>query len=161
MKKSLILLLGSNEGDRMNNLDKARLLLHTNLGEVQLASSVYRTKAWGKTDQADFLNQVVVIPYAGKATDALATMLTIERKLGRERNEKWGPRTIDIDMLYFGNEIYKSPELTVPHPALHIRRFTLVPLVEIMPEFIHPVFNKSQLQLLHACTDNLEVRKVN
>jgi 2-amino-4-hydroxy-6-hydroxymethyldihydropteridine diphosphokinase len=160
MKKPLVLLLGSNEGDSLNKLIKARLLLQSTLGEIQISSSVYRTKAWGKTNQPDFLNQVVVMHYAGKANEALDAILTIESNLGRKRNEKWGPRIIDIDILYFGSKVYNSAELTVPHPALHTRRFTLVPLVEIIPEFIHPVFHKSQQQLLDACTDTLEVSKL-
>ncbi|MBX2894501.1 MAG: 2-amino-4-hydroxy-6-hydroxymethyldihydropteridine diphosphokinase [Cyclobacteriaceae bacterium] len=160
MKNLLVLLLGSNEGDSLNNLNKARLLLQSTLGEIQISSSVYRTQAWGKTNQPDFLNQVVIMNYTGKANEALEVILTIESNLGRKRNEKWGPRVIDIDILYFGSKIYNSVELTVPHPALHVRRFTLVPLVEIIPEFIHPVLNKSQQQLLDVCTDTLEVTKL-
>lgn len=156
----LILLLGSNQGDSFSLLQKARTLLEAALGEIKITSSVYRTKAWGKSDQPDFLNQVIVIPYSGQASKALDIVLDVELAMGRVRTQKWGARTIDIDMLYFGNKVYNTPKLTLPHAALHLRRFTLVPLVEILPQFIHPVFNKTQQQLLAECHDGLEVVKM-
>lgn len=156
----LILLLGSNQGDSLALLQKARTLLKAALGEIKITSSVYRTKAWGKSDQPDFLNQVVVIPYSGQAIEALDIVLDVELAMGRVRTQKWGARTIDIDLLYFGNEVYRTSKLTLPHAALHLRRFTLVPLAEILPHFIHPVFNKSQQQLLEDCPDRLEVVKI-
>lgn len=156
----LILLLGSNQGDSFSSLQKARTLLEAALGEIKITSSVYRTKAWGKSDQPDFLNQVIVIPYSGQANKALNIVLDIELAMGRVRTQKWGARTIDIDILYFGNEVYNTPKFTLPHAALHVRRFALVPLAEILPEFIHPVFNKTQQQLLAECPDNLEVVKI-
>jgi 2-amino-4-hydroxy-6-hydroxymethyldihydropteridine diphosphokinase len=157
---SLILLLGSNQGESMLLLKKARTMLTATLGRIKTTSSVYRTKAWGKPDQPDFFNQVVVIAFSGTAAHALDTILEIEHKMGRVRTQKWGVRTIDIDILYFGNEVLHTEKLTVPHPALHSRRFTLVPMVEILPDFIHPVFNKTQEQLLAQCPDQLEVAKI-
>lgn len=156
----LILLLGSNQGESQVLLKNARALLEEALGEIKIVSSIYRTKAWGKTNQPDFLNQVVVIPYTGHAVSALDQVLEIEHKLGRTRTVKWGERTMDIDILYYGYQICQTARLTLPHPALHIRRFALVPLCEILPDFIHPVFNKTQVQLLDECPDHLEVIKL-
>ena len=155
----LILLLGSNQGNSIALLEKAIALLQLRIGKIETASSVYSTKAWGETDQPDFLNQVVVIPYTGTAIQALEIVLSIEHEMGRVRSKKWGARIIDIDLLYLGDQIHHTSELTLPHAALHLRRFTLVPLAEILPDFVHPVFNKTQQQLLDECADDLEVLK--
>lgn len=141
-------------------LKRAIALLEVRVGSIARMSSVYSTKAWGETNQPDFLNQVVVIPYTGTAKQALEIVLSIEREMGRVRSKKWGARSIDIDLLYFGDQVYRTEILTVPHAALHFRRFTLVPLVEILPEFVHPIFNKTQKQLLDECIDELEVLKL-
>lgn len=141
-------------------LKSAIVLLEVRVGSIARMSSVYSTKAWGETNQPDFLNQVVVIPYTGTAKQALEIVLSIEREMGRVRSKKWGARSIDIDLLYFGDQVYRTEILTVPHAALHLRRFTLVPLVEILPEFVHPIFNKTQKQLLDECIDELEVLKL-
>lgn len=156
----LILLLGSNQGNSHAVLRKAITLLELRIGKIETASSVYSTKAWGETDQPDFLNQVVIIPYTGTAIQALEIVLSIEHEMGRVRAKKWGSRIIDIDLLYFGDQIHHTSKLTLPHPVLHLRRFTLVPLVEILPDFIHPVINKTQQQLLDTCADKLEVLKL-
>jgi len=156
----LILLLGSNQGESMSLLKSARSQLEISLGKVETASSFYSTKAWGKTDQPDFLNQILVIPFFGTAHQALDVVLRIENDMGRIREQKWGPRIIDIDIVYFGNQVLATGNLTIPHPALHVRRFTLMPLVEILPDFIHPVFNKTQQQLLEKCPDPLGVLKL-
>lgn len=156
----LILLLGSNQGNSIALLEKAIALLQLRIGKIATTSSVYSTKAWGETEQPDFLNQVVVIPYTGTAMHVLEIVLSIEHEMGRVRSKKWGARIIDIDLLYFGDQVHRTTTLTLPHAALHLRRFTLVPLVEILPDFIHPVFNKSQQQLLDECGDELEVLKL-
>lgn len=156
----LILLLGSNQGNSQALLKNAIGLLQVRMGEIETLSAVYSTKAWGETDQPDFLNQVVIIPYTGTAIQALEIVLNIEHEMGRVRSKKWGARIIDIDLLYLGDQVHRTSKLTLPHAALHLRRFTLVPLVEIIPDFIHPVFNKSQQQLLRECTDSLEVQKL-
>lgn len=156
----LILLLGSNQGKSAHLLKQARNRLEQELGQIQAESSVYQSKAWGNTRQPDFLNQVLIISYEGLAADALKIALDTERQLGRIRKEKWGARTMDIDLLYLGQQIIHTPDLTLPHPALHVRRFTLVPLVEIAPDFVHPLFKKSQKELLDICEDNLKVIKL-
>ena len=123
-------------------------------------SSVYQTAAWGKPDQYDFLNQAVQVKTSLSPTQVLEIILSIESDLGRQRNEKWDARTIDIDILYFGNQIINSSNLLVPHASLHLRKFALIPLVELAPDFIHPIFKKSNRVLLEECSDNLPVKLV-
>ncbi|MBX2900081.1 MAG: 2-amino-4-hydroxy-6-hydroxymethyldihydropteridine diphosphokinase [Cyclobacteriaceae bacterium] len=155
--QSLILLLGSNQGNRVEMLAQAQQRLHTKFGAALLKSSVYQTQAWGNTRQPDFLNQVISYDFTGTALQALHLTQQIELELGRVRNQPWGPRTIDIDILYFGQLVYQTDGLVIPHPALHLRRFTLAPLAEIFPDFLHPVLQKTQRQLLAACPDKLNV----
>ncbi|MBY0436499.1 MAG: 2-amino-4-hydroxy-6-hydroxymethyldihydropteridine diphosphokinase [Cyclobacteriaceae bacterium] len=121
------------------------------------ASSVYETAAWGNTQQAAFLNQVIELETKLAPTALLRELLTIETHLGRIRKKKWGKRTIDIDILYYGNSIIQEPELIIPHPEIAKRRFTLVPLDELTPDLIDPVSGKSVRQMLSECKDTLEV----
>lgn len=158
---TVVILLGSNLGSRQELMQDAAQQLAQHVGRIQASSSYYETKAWGNEAQPDFLNQVLVYETALDARSVLKYCLSIEKNLGRNRIEKWGSRTIDIDILYFGNEIMAIPDLKIPHPFLHERRFTLVPLCEILPDFIHPIFNFSSKQLLDRCTDPLNVSKLN
>jgi 2-amino-4-hydroxy-6-hydroxymethyldihydropteridine diphosphokinase len=154
------LLLGSNLGDRVNNLEKAIALIDLHIGLVLKRSSVYETKPWGKSDQPDFLNMALIIKSSLGPEQILSHALSIEHKMGRSRIEKWGARLIDIDLLYVESEIINTAELTLPHPGIAHRRFVLEPLTEIAPKFIHPVLNKNHIKLLEVCTDKLEVRKL-
>ncbi|MBR9861432.1 2-amino-4-hydroxy-6-hydroxymethyldihydropteridine diphosphokinase [bacterium] len=147
-KNSLVLSLGSNLGNRMYFLIKAEKLLSQSFGDVILRSSVYETAPWGKTDQAIFLNMALVFEWEGSAEQALNIVNDVEAKLGRERHEKWGPRKIDIDILYFGDRVIQEEGLVVPHPEIADRDFVLLPLAEIIPDIIHPVLGKSQSSLL-------------
>ena len=155
----VFLLTGGNLEDRMQNLQKAESLLEECVGQILKKSSVYETAAWGNTAQPSFLNQVIEISTLLPAEKVLSTILEIEQKLGRIRLEKMGPRMIDIDILYFNHSIFFSTNLIIPHPQLHNRRFVLVPLAEIAPEFVHPILQKNSQQLLQACDDLLEVKK--
>lgn len=155
-----ILLLGTNVGERKKNLSDARHLLSSEIGPVDACSSLYETQAWGNTEQEAFLNQVLVVRTEHSAREVMERILAIERKLGRERTAKWAPRVIDIDILFYENEILDEPGLQIPHPFLHQRRFTLVPLAELIPHYIHPVLQKSIGQLLRETEDILEVVKV-
>lgn len=156
----LYLLLGSNLGDRLRALSQARGQLEHALGPLLAASSIYETAPWGLADQPAFLNQVLGL-YACQLPDELLKITQeIEQKMGREKKEKWGTRTIDIDILYYGDQRIQTDGLTIPHPWLHQRRFTLVPLAEIAPHLIHPVLGLSQRALLERCTDPGEVIKV-
>jgi len=160
MSTRSFLLLGSNQGDAASYLAEARKAIAALAGAIIHTSSIYQTSAWGKTDQPDFLNQVIEIVAEGSASYLLTTILSIENQMGRVRNEKWGTRIIDIDILFFGNHCVEEPDLQIPHPQIPYRRFTLIPLVEIAPDFIHPVSGKSNRQLLDECTDLLPVKKL-
>jgi 2-amino-4-hydroxy-6-hydroxymethyldihydropteridine diphosphokinase len=154
---TVYLLLGSNQGDRKALFDMATLAIETQIGPVTKQSSLYESEAWGVTDQALFLNCVLAVETLLDAESTLQQALLIEKSLGRVRHERWTERTIDIDLLYFNNDIYTSPNLCIPHPEIQNRRFTLVPLCEIVPYKIHPVLQKSQEALLHTCADKLKV----
>ncbi len=161
MKKQLaFLLLGGNLGDRKSNLEKAALLIEKKIGIITAKSALYETKPWGKTDQPDFFNQVVVLETEQNPELILKSALTIEQEMGRVRIEKWGARLIDIDLLYVGHQILNSKNLTLPHPGIAERRFVLEPLAELAPDFIHPALKKSHRQLLAECKDSLTVNKI-
>lgn len=153
------LLTGGNMGSREAQLARAKTLIHEQAGKVIQASSLYETSAWGNIPQPAFLNQVLCIETTLDATALLYKVLDIEQQMGRERSIKYGPRIIDIDILLYEDLILETADLIVPHPFLHVRRFTLVPLAEIAPHFIHPVLNKSIHQLLMECPDALDVKK--
>ena len=152
------LLLGSNLGDRLENLQAAVSEIKAQAGELQKLSSVYETEPWGVKDQPVYLNQVLCIHTDKPAEVLINLLLDIEKKLGRERKGKWTERTIDIDILYYGNKILVTNNLKIPHKELHNRRFTLAPLNEIAPDFKHPVLNLTTTKLLEYCPDKLEAK---
>ncbi len=155
---NLYLLTGGNLGDRLVNLHNAFKLIDELAGTVVKKSSIYETAAWGVRDQPSFLNQALLCTTQLTAGQILQTILLIEEKLGRKRLEKMGPRIIDIDILFCNNEIIDLPGLKVPHPEIASRRFVLEPLNEIDPAYIHPGLKRSIADLLHSCTDPLEVK---
>lgn len=156
----VFLLLGSNIGNRNVYLADAADQISTQLGKVIKYSAVYETQSWGTEDGPDYLNQVIQIRTDKAPEMILDLVLNIEKDLGRERKEKYGSRTIDIDILFYGNQIIDLPELKVPHPELHRRRFTLTPLAEIAPDLMHPVMKKSILALSKQLKDDLIVKKL-
>ncbi len=160
MNNRIFLLLGTNMGDRHVNLEHAIDQIAYVVGVIKTKSSVYRTAAWGKLDQPDFYNQVVEVETNLIGIELLENILSIESKLGRERKEKWSERLIDIDILLIDDQIIQTERLTVPHPQLANRKFTLIPLAEIASDFIHPILLKSIAELLAACADPLSVQKV-
>ena len=153
------LLLGCNIGERLLNLEKAEQEISVLLGKIIQRSSVYETAPWGNTSQGNFLNSVIVIESFYSANEIMTKIIFIEEAMGRVRTKKWEARVIDIDILFFNDEIISTENLTVPHPGLHLRKFTLIPLVELMPSFIHPVFKKTVTELLSDLNDPLEVKK--
>jgi 2-amino-4-hydroxy-6-hydroxymethyldihydropteridine diphosphokinase len=153
------LLIGGNTGQREQFLQKAVDNLDAICGHIIKKSSVYKTAAWGKTDQSPFLNQALLLQTRFNAAELMTQILLIEEKMGRTRNEKYAPRIIDIDVLLFNKEVIESTLIQVPHPQLPYRRFALLPLQEIAPRYQHPVLNKTIAQLLKECPDQLEVRK--
>lgn len=157
MENQLFILLGTNLGDRFQNLETARNEIEKNAGKITKFSGIYETAAWGITDQPSFLNQVLQISTDLKPNKILQIILKMEEKMGRIREQKWGARLIDIDILYFGDLKLIGKNLVIPHLFLHERRFTLAPLAEIAPDFVHPILQKTNLELLENCGDDSQV----
>jgi len=153
------LLIGGNVGDRAHHLRQAVTAINNSCGRVVHQSAIYETAAWGKTDQQDFLNQALLITTDLTALQLLEHVLQAESRLGRVREERYGPRIIDIDILFFNNDIIREKALSIPHPEVQNRRFALTPLADIAPDLVHPVLHKTVRQLLAECPDLLEVRK--
>jgi 2-amino-4-hydroxy-6-hydroxymethyldihydropteridine diphosphokinase len=158
LKKLVYLSLGSNIGDRAANL-RAAIDHLASLGKVLAASSFYETEPVEVTAQPWFLNCVVALETEKMPRQLIAAILDLEREMGRQRLQKKGPRTIDIDILLFGKSVIDLPGLTVPHPAMHERRFVLEPLAEIAPEAVHPVLKRTIRQLRDALPPGQAVRK--
>jgi 2-amino-4-hydroxy-6-hydroxymethyldihydropteridine diphosphokinase len=157
---NVFLLLGSNLGNRELFLQQAVQFIEQNIAPVTKASGIYETQSWGKTDEPDYLNQVVQLQTELPAQTVLERILNIEIMLGRKRDVKWGSRIIDIDILFYGDNIINEPGLIIPHPELHNRRFTLEPLEELASDLIHPVLKKSILKLKKELKDGLIVKKL-
>ncbi|MBK6936788.1 MAG: 2-amino-4-hydroxy-6-hydroxymethyldihydropteridine diphosphokinase [Chitinophagaceae bacterium] len=153
------LLTGGNMGNRAANLEKEREIISAECGSIISASSLYETAAWGKTEQPSFLNQALKISTSLTALQLIRRVLKAEKKIGRIRKEKFGPRIIDIDILLFNDEVHNFSLLKVPHPELQNRRFALLPLAEIAPGAIHPLLKKNIEELLNECPDTLPAKK--
>jgi len=156
----VFLLIGGNMGDRLQNLHQAIALVAAACGPVLQQSAVYETAAWGKTDQAAFLNQALLLTTSLTPQQLITTLLSVEEQMGRRRMERNGPRVIDIDIIFYNDVVLHEPNLTIPHPQLQHRRFVLVPLQEIAPAFVHPVLRKTIDELLEECKDDLAVNKL-
>lgn len=154
---NIYLLTGGNMGDRYHHLQQACKMITNSVGQVVKFSSLYETAAWGFTEQPSFLNQVLCISSSLEPAPLLKKLLTIEEELGRKRTFKMGPRIIDIDLLFYNDQVISTHELSLPHPSIANRRFVLTPLNEIAPDFMHPVLNKTMRELLQICPDPLEV----
>jgi 2-amino-4-hydroxy-6-hydroxymethyldihydropteridine diphosphokinase len=152
-------LLGSNMGNSEEQLQLATVSIQQQVGKVIAASAIYQTAAWGKTDQPDFLNKVIIVETSLRAEKILSVILAIEEKMGRIRTEKNAPRIIDIDILFFNDDIIREKDLLVPHPEIQNRLFVLIPLNELVPNYIHPVLHQSIQVLLKECKDVLNVKK--
>lgn len=152
------LILGSNKGDRSQNLKAAVMLMNKAVGRVVKTSDVFVTAAWGNTNQPDFYNQAVQIDTLLTADQLLESVLAIEIQLGRTRTDKkWEQRTMDIDILFFNDEVINTPDLTIPHPYIQERKFVLMPLNQIAPDFVHPKLKVAVKSLLDGCIDVLSV----
>lgn len=153
------LLIGGNRGDRKGFLARARAAIGQECGPIVEQSALYETAAWGLEEQDAFLNQALALETALGAESLLKKLLQVEAALGRVRDVKYGPRTIDIDILFYNDDVLQTEGLTLPHPQLQNRRFVLVPMAEIAPALRHPVVDKTISQLLDECPDHLAVQK--
>ena len=153
------LCLGGNIGDRESAIYQALFEISQKVGEIKAQSKIYETEAWGVENQQAYLNQCIEVSTYLSADELITNLLSIEQYLGRTRtlNGGYEPRTIDLDVLFFNNEVINSTHLTVPHPRLHLRKFVLIPLNEICPNYLHPILNKTIFNLLSECSDLSEV----
>jgi 2-amino-4-hydroxy-6-hydroxymethyldihydropteridine diphosphokinase len=173
----IYILAGSNRGDRHENLKQAMVQIQAEAGRIDLQSSVYESVPWGFRDETTFYNQVIGLTTLLAPEELLDKLLSIEIRMGRIRffggcgcgaggcetdgdKKLYEPRNIDLDILFYGSKTVFTDRLMVPHPRMHLRRFTLVPLAEVNSGFIHPVFRKPVSQLLSECTDNSLVTKL-
>ena len=151
--------IGSNLGDRVSYCKKAFDEI-SGFARITRTSSLYETDPVGKEDQPEFINCLVVIETELSPQDLLNQLNLVETKLGRKREEKWGPRPIDLDIIYYDDRIISDENLEIPHPRAHNRRFVLEPLCEIAPEFVDPKFNVSVIELLDRIDDDKRVIKI-
>jgi 2-amino-4-hydroxy-6-hydroxymethyldihydropteridine diphosphokinase len=154
------LLIGGNLGNRSENLQKAIQYIEQSCGEIIQSSAIYETAAWGLTDQPSFYNQALILSSELQPNQLMQSLLTIETDMGRVREIKMGPRIIDLDILLIDQLIQQNELLEIPHPALALRRFALLPLAEIAPDLVHPILHKTIETLLLECLDVLDVQKL-
>ena len=157
----LYLLLGGNLGNKQQVFAEARTRLEKHVGPISVHSAIYETEPWGFESEDLFWNQALELKTTLSPEEVLKQTQLIELELGRIRKEKqYDSRIIDIDILFFGDQIIKTANLTVPHPRIQERKFALVPLCEIAADFIHPLFQKSIRELLNECPDQLKVKRI-
>lgn len=155
--------LGSNEGNRLLYLQQANQYIEHKIGTIEKISSFYETEPWGFEDATPFINQVIKVNTALSPKKILERALLIEKLLGRQRIEtpqNYSRRTLDIDILFIDNKIINQEHLIVPHKHLHQRNFVLEPMCEIAPNFVHPFFMQTVLDLKNKCTDHTGVKKL-
>lgn len=155
--KGIYILLGSNLGDRIQVLSDTRSLINEKAGIILRSSFIYETEPWGVSDQPSFYNQVLELQTSLDPHVLLSRLQEIEKTIGKIKLGKWRERLIDIDILYYDQCIVDDDFLQLPHPEIQNRRFTLVPICEIAPDFFNPLLQKTQIQMLARCKDQLAV----
>jgi len=161
MENSVFIGLGSNQGEMIKNCNQAiEEILKLDGCSLIAKSSWYYTQPWGKEDQDWFVNGVIQIRTHLNPHELLLKLKEIESQLGRKYISRWGPRSIDADILFYGHLRFKSSDLEIPHPRIHQRKFVLIPMAEIAPHFIHPVFHKTIVELLNNVSDSKKVIRV-
>jgi 2-amino-4-hydroxy-6-hydroxymethyldihydropteridine diphosphokinase len=161
MKHSVFLGLGSNQGEKIKNCEQAiEEILKREGGFFLSRSSWYYSEPWGREDQDWFINGVIQIRTELSPDELLMKFKEIEKRLGRENREKWGPRVIDIDILFYDDLSLESPGMEIPHPRISERNFVLIPFAEIAPQFVHPVLKKTIKELLDTSPDRKKVVKM-
>jgi len=156
-KNTLFLHTGSNLGNRIANIQVANFYIKKEIGSIEKYTQYYQTKAWGITEQPDFINQALQVSTNLSPFEVLEKIQLIETTMGRIRLQKWSERLIDIDILFYDDQIINSKNLTIPHPFLQERNFVLVPLQEIAATWQHPIFEQTISELLKTTKDNLKV----
>ena len=157
MEHTIILHLGSNMGDRKQNLWIGFRGIDQNIGKIVSASKIYNTEPWGKEDQEDYLNAAVQLTSDLPPEEVLKQSREIEMEAGSTEKEKWGKRILDIDLLFYDDRVIQEENLKVPHPFVHKRNFVLVPLMDIIPFYRHPQLNRTIEELYLSCRDPLKV----
>jgi 2-amino-4-hydroxy-6-hydroxymethyldihydropteridine diphosphokinase len=152
----VILHLGSNLGDPLANINLAMDMLSKQVRVVN-TSSTYLTAAWGMSEQADFFNRAATISTSYSPSELLHICDEITKSFPEKKGERWGPRFIDVDIIFFGDEIIDTESIKIPHPRMHLRNFVLIPLLEIAPDWVHPILQKTVEELFVECHDELEV----
>lgn len=159
---TLVLLLGGNHSKTPTLFKQVEMEINQWLGTITQSSSIYQSSAWGFHSDHPFLNQVLIVETQKGAENSLYKLLELETKLGRirESNSGYSDRAIDIDILYFNQDVIKSAQLEVPHPRIQDRRFALLPLMEVLPNYVHPIYRLTHKTLLSLCPDRSNVKKI-
>jgi 2-amino-4-hydroxy-6-hydroxymethyldihydropteridine diphosphokinase len=153
----VIIHLGSNQGDKVKMLKKAIDSLNEGIGRVTTVSSVYETEPWGLKEQDHFLNMALLMDTEHNPLSLLQKLKQLESEMGAVKSVKWGPRAIDLDIIFYEDQMIDSDILKIPHPAMQNRNFVLVPVMEIAGDWVHPSFDKTVEELYEESTDDLEV----
>ncbi len=157
LMEKVVLIVGGNLGNRFALIEEATFLLSKIFGNPLVFSCIYETEAWGGMSSGNYLNQILIYETNEKPEFILKSILSIENQLGRQRKVKWGDRNMDIDILYYGSKLINKEDLIIPHPFIQERRFVLVPLNDVLPDFVHPILFKPHSELLDLCKDQSKV----
>lgn len=157
MQNGIYLLLGSNLGDRKKNIATGIASIKKEIGEIVKSSSLYETQPWGETPTETFYNQMIMVKSMASPENLLVKILKIETSMGRIRDKKWENRIIDIDIIFYRSEIFNSENLTIPHPQFIHRNFAILPMLELAPDFVHPILKLSIDEIYLNSTDTGEI----